>query len=375
MVYDHVDIFEGVFHHLGEARIDSLTSLYTWEDVDLTDEIDSVSKHLDYYADAVEEITNFVVLIKTGDDLLGKYEIGPESDFKIMMIPAPVAAGARVLLATAAGAAQLLVDGMSNIYNEVDKVFVVDLDPTVLDFSQVDSDTALVELLELSNPDFLSLTTYGIDQFHAAGDSLEKAFDQLGIFFDYMTDLAYAVLPYEEDFDIDGQLFIDDMETASDAVWEIHTDFAYPDSTTIIDGERVNLSAWFDSPPPSFLVMWKNFIFGIDSTLGGLFPDRFALAVKPEVGGVAPRRFALYPNYPNPFNPSTRITFDVPSRSRVSLVVYDLLGNEVTRLLDEELDPGRKVVTWDAQGMPTGIYFIMLERDGQRITNKMMLMK
>ncbi|MEE9466264.1 MAG: T9SS type A sorting domain-containing protein [Candidatus Neomarinimicrobiota bacterium] len=374
MVYDHVDIYDDVFRLIGEGRIDSLAYRYTWDDVDLTDEIDAISTRLGYYTEAFEEVTNFVVLINC-TDISMEYDIGAESAFHIVMIPVPVAAAAEVNLKMAVGAAELIVDGLGNIYENTADVFVVNLDPTVLDFSQVDSDSDLVVMLELSNPNFLSLTTYGVEQFHNAGVDLEEAFSEMGDFFDNMTDLAVAVAPYDADFGIDGQMFIADMEEASDVVWEIQTDFADPDSVTIIDNERVNLSAWFDRPPNSFLMMWKYYLTGVDSTLGGLFPDRFGPDVAIIPAAAAPQNFILHHNYPNPFNPSTKLAFDLPTRGHVVLSIYDLRGNQIDQLVNEELNPGKHTITWNARELASGVYFIRLNLEGRLQTSKMILMK
>ncbi|UCD37566.1 MAG: T9SS type A sorting domain-containing protein, partial [Fidelibacterota bacterium] len=296
-------------------------------------------------------------------------------EFEIVQITTIEAFSARLFLEMAVGAVDLAIESLASIYAEAADFFVLDLDPTVLDFSTVEDDMDLVLLLESSNPDFLTLTPYGIDQFHSAGENLEEAFLELGEFFDQMTELAYAIAPYDEDFDIDGQLFIDDMEMTSDAVWEIHTDFAFPDSTIEIDGERVNLSAWFDNPPASLLVMWKNYLSGIDSSLGGLFPDRYVFAIEPDDAGITPLIFALHPNYPNPFNPATTILFDVPAGGHVTLTIYDLLGNEVVRLVDQDMSPGRKSVAWNARALSSGVYFARLEFADRQLTRKLLLMK
>jgi hypothetical protein len=74
-----------------------------------------------------------------------------------------------------------------------------------------------------------------------------------------------------------------------------------------------------------------------------------------------PRHFALEQNYPNPFNPSTHITFDLPSRSMVSLKIFDALGREVSRLVEDELAAGTHTRQWNAAGMPSGIYFVRLQ--------------
>ncbi len=374
MVYDHVDIYEDVFRLIGEGRIDSLVDRYTWDDVDLTDEIDSISTRLGYYTDAFDEVTNFVVLINH-TDISGVYDIGTESEFEIVMIPVLVAAAIEVNFKMAVDAAELVVDGLGNIYENVADIFVVELDPRVLDFSQVDSDSDLVVMLELSNPEFLSLTSYGVEQFLNTGDDLEEAFFELGEFFDNMTELAIAIAPYDEDFDIDGQMFIDDMQKTSDAVWEIQTDFAFPDSVTVIDDERVNLSAWFDNPPISFLMMWKDLLTGVDSTLGGLFPDRFGPDQATIPAAATPQSFTLYQNYPNPFNPSTKLAFDLPAGGHVVLTIYDLLGNQIDQLVNEKLKPGKHTITWNARELASGVYFIRLNLEGRLLTSKMILMK
>jgi hypothetical protein len=72
--------------------------------------------------------------------------------------------------------------------------------------------------------------------------------------------------------------------------------------------------------------------------------------------GEIPRRFALDQNYPNPFNPSTMINFGLPVRSLVTLRVYDLLGREVAILVDGELSAGAHRVTFNANGLSTGMY-------------------
>jgi hypothetical protein len=73
-----------------------------------------------------------------------------------------------------------------------------------------------------------------------------------------------------------------------------------------------------------------------------------------------PAVYQLYPNYPNPFNPSTLIKFDLPKSSNVSLKVYNLLGQEVTVLMNSPLEAGTHSVRWNAQQNGTGIYFIKI---------------
>lgn len=95
-----------------------------------------------------------------------------------------------------------------------------------------------------------------------------------------------------------------------------------------------------------------------------------------------PKQFALYANYPNPFNPSTEIRFDVPSRSAVTIIVYNLLGAEVTRLANQRVyEAGEYSVKFDASQYSTGIYFYRMTAEGVQhaisftTVRKMMLVK
>jgi hypothetical protein len=82
------------------------------------------------------------------------------------------------------------------------------------------------------------------------------------------------------------------------------------------------------------------------------------------VTGNLPERFSLHQNYPNPFNPSTKIKFDIPPAGTgsftVKLIVYDILGNEVSRLIYGELKPGEYEFALNASGYSSGIYFYKL---------------
>ena len=88
-----------------------------------------------------------------------------------------------------------------------------------------------------------------------------------------------------------------------------------------------------------------------------------------------PEAYALRQNFPNPFNPSTEILFDLPEDATVSLVVYDVLGREVARLVQEELRAGTHRARFDAQGLPSGIYFYRIQAGDFAQTRCMTLLK
>ena len=93
-----------------------------------------------------------------------------------------------------------------------------------------------------------------------------------------------------------------------------------------------------------------------------------------------PDRFALNQNYPNPFNPATVIEFDLPRRSHVSIAIFNLLGQKVAGLIDEEYPAGSHQITWDGistsgQRSASGIYFYRLVAEDFINTKKMILLK
>ncbi len=88
-----------------------------------------------------------------------------------------------------------------------------------------------------------------------------------------------------------------------------------------------------------------------------------------------PAEFRLYQNFPNPFNPSTQISFSLPTGSHVDLAVYDVMGRRVIQLVDAFTSAGVHRVTFDAGALPSGIYMYVLRAGGLRASSKMTLIK
>ena len=88
-----------------------------------------------------------------------------------------------------------------------------------------------------------------------------------------------------------------------------------------------------------------------------------------------PEKYSLYQNYPNPFNPSTNIQVDIPKTGETSLVVYNILGQKVTVLLNKELNAGTYTFRFDASKLSSGIYFYTLKSGNFITTKKMILLK
>ncbi len=107
-----------------------------------------------------------------------------------------------------------------------------------------------------------------------------------------------------------------------------------------------------------------------------------------KMSGNIPDKFSLFQNYPNPFNPSTKIKFDIPyslfegrrsglteGKVDVKLVIFDVLGQQITELINQQLSPGTYEVEWNASDYPSGIYFYTLKTESFNQSKKMMLLK
>ncbi len=113
---------------------------------------------------------------------------------------------------------------------------------------------------------------------------------------------------------------------------------------------------------------WGNPVYGITD-------------VEDNHNAIIPQEYALYQNYPNPFNPTTTIKYSIPSvissgaRNLVTLKVYDVLGNEIATLVNEEKSAGEYQVNFDASKLASGIYFYQLKAGSFVQTKKMILLK
>jgi hypothetical protein len=90
---------------------------------------------------------------------------------------------------------------------------------------------------------------------------------------------------------------------------------------------------------------------------------------------IIPDEISLEQNFPNPFNPSTTINYQLSEKNHVSLKVYDILGNLVTTLVDQEMEAGYYNVNWNASQLASGIYIYRIISGTYVSTKKMILMK
>jgi len=119
----------------------------------------------------------------------------------------------------------------------------------------------------------------------------------------------------------------------------------------------------------------NNVVMGVDKGFLAASPNAIL-----EDEGIVPERYFLAQNYPNPFNPSTQIAFGLQVGGHTTVTVYNLLGQQVSQLLDEYRAAGSHVVAWDGmdnngQPVPSGIYFYRIRSEDFTQTRKMVLMK
>lgn len=120
------------------------------------------------------------------------------------------------------------------------------------------------------------------------------------------------------------------------------------------------------------------FAGGAHPTLGsgqGVFAYSFVpVSVRSENNSI-PDKFALHQNYPNPFNPKTIINFQLSMFSSVRLIIYDVLGKEISMLVNEQLQPRTYEVEFDGTNYPSGVYFYKLTTNSLTQTKRMVLIK
>ncbi len=128
---------------------------------------------------------------------------------------------------------------------------------------------------------------------------------------------------------------------------------------------------------PNMLYFWR--VRGINTGGNGVYSAiwnfRTTTSGITNLGGVIPTEFKLYINYPNPFNPSTTIRFDIPKNTDVKIKVFDLTGKMVSELIDFSVPPGAYETSFNASKLASGIYYYRIEAGEFIDTKKMMLIK
>jgi len=145
------------------------------------------------------------------------------------------------------------------------------------------------------------------------------------------------------------------------------------------EGKHICIDTCF---PPSGQWAWSSITIGHPNVIPVWYSEPQCYRVSDFSGvddggtGVLPAKYDLAQNYPNPFNPATTVAFDLPRASKVTLEVFNVLGQRVAVPVDTDMPAGSHKVTWNASEQASGLYFYRLTANGNVIdTKKMMLLK
>ena len=106
-----------------------------------------------------------------------------------------------------------------------------------------------------------------------------------------------------------------------------------------------------------------------------LFDSKDGFADKESEVAELPKDFRVFSNYPNPFNPSTAISYQLPEQMHVKIAVYNVIGQQVEVLVDGLVPAGTHNVIWNATNQPSGIYLYRVEAGSFSQTKTMVLLK
>lgn len=170
-----------------------------------------------------------------------------------------------------------------------------------------------------------------------------------------------------------GLLKAEDIILSGDVRDPEDNEKGWKDTAVMLPGEVTRIIAWFNR---TGRYVWHCHILSHEDH--EMMRPFEVVASLPKQGGdviAGVTEYSLDQNYPNPFNPSTTINFSVPENTQVTLKIYDVLGKEVSTLINQVVPAGNHEVQFDATGLPSGVYFYSLTAGNFVENKKMMLMK
>ena len=187
-----------------------------------------------------------------------------------------------------------------------------------------------------------------------------------------IANLSWSNSPYANEYELqiatDYRVYLSGDSTGMFIAQNVFLDTTIADTSVLLTNPLNSNTAYYwhvramnTAGSSGFSATWK-FTTGTDLTL-----------IKETSG--APKTFDLSQNFPNPFNPTTVISYSVPKTSRVVIEVFDILGREITTLVDSKKEPGVYSVEFNGSSLGSGVYFIMMRADGYANTHKMILIK
>ena len=157
-----------------------------------------------------------------------------------------------------------------------------------------------------------------------------------------------------------------------------------PDGGSTVSGIALNLSKTqlsYSWTVPQTSTSQGRIIVVQDNDVGTDYQDMSSdFTIKVTTTGITdknnnPEKFVIYPAYPNPFNNSTIISFDLPEQSPVKINIYNISGEKVKTLINSEMQSGLYKISWNADDFSSGVYFYTIETKNAIETRKLILLK
>ena len=126
---------------------------------------------------------------------------------------------------------------------------------------------------------------------------------------------------------------------------------------------------------PSFKILRGGELINLEGDIPAFENNQLFMVSNLTESVALPETFSLDRAYPNPFNPTTTLSFAIPIDSEVFLSVYNLQGREVSTLIDANMDAGYHSIVWDANSYASGVYFVKMVAGEFVNTQKLMLIK
>jgi hypothetical protein len=196
---------------------------------------------------------------------------------------------------------------------------------------------------------------------------------------------GYKIQPY--DGGVYGPIMLVYNPNGPSEAYGVASSFLYA-YTMALDASSVRISSRIGSPTEAVSGNRQQFQYGYMTINTGtnvtyvylnnnteIWNSQTGLHLGKVTQATLPSVFALNQNYPNPFNPVTVIAYNLPSATHVTLDIYNVLGQRVVTLVDEQQAAGEHTATWDANPFASGVYFYRLHTDEATVTKKMLLLK
>jgi hypothetical protein len=165
-----------------------------------------------------------------------------------------------------------------------------------------------------------------------------------------------------------GDMYLVKINTQGDTIWTLV--YGGPDYEVVTSMDLTNDGGYIIAG-----YTYESWVDPADCWLVKTGPDTSSTHA-PSIQWVShPKQFTLHPAYPNPFNPTTTISFDLPVQSHVNLNIYNILGQRIGVLMDRTMPQGIHRVRWDGSDCPSGIYFVRMEAHVYRQVQKIVLLK